>query len=92
MQNWERLIHFSVGLLIGAGGVGYRDEYYASDVSARGAFVLEPWTEVHVNVATFFRISGGVSYRWVTGANSPAAADSKLSGVAGILTLRFGSF
>ncbi len=92
VQNWQRLVHFSVGVLIGAGGVGYRDEHYTSDVDMRGAFVLEPWAEVHLNVVTFFRVSGGVSYRWVTGANSPAASDSKLSGVAGILTLRFGSF
>jgi hypothetical protein len=92
ITNWERLVHFSVGVLIGGGGIGYRDEYYTSDISTKGVFVLEPWTEIHLNVVTFFRISGGVSYRWVTGADSPAASDSRLSGVSGVLTFRFGSF
>lgn len=92
VQNWERLIHFSVGLLIGAGGVGHRGTYNEGDINGKAVFVMEPWAEVHLNVATFFRISGGASYRWVTGANHPAASDSRLSGVSGILTLRFGSF
>jgi hypothetical protein len=92
VRNWQRLIHFSVGLLIGGGGVGYRTEHYTRDWDTRAFFVMEPWTEIHVNVATFFRMSGGVSYRFVIGADSPVASDSQLSGVSGILTFRFGSF
>jgi hypothetical protein len=91
MQS-ERLVHFSVGVLIGGGGVGYRDEYNATYGDSRGFFVMEPWGEVHLNIVRFFRISAGASYRWVTGADSPVASDSRLSGVAGILTFRFGSF
>jgi hypothetical protein len=92
VRNWDKLVHYSVGLLIGGGGVGHRGEYNSGDVDSRGFFVMEPWAEAHVNIVEFFRISGGISYRWVTGADSPVASDGELSGVAGVLTLRFGSF
>jgi hypothetical protein len=88
----EKLIHWSVGVLVGGGGVGHRGEYNTGDIDTKGFFVMEPWAEVHLNVVEFFRISAGASYRWVTGADSPVASDSKLCGVSGILTLRFGSF
>lgn len=92
VHNWQKLLHYSLGLLVGGGGVGWRGEYNSGEVDMRGFFVMEPWAEAHVNIVEFFRISGGISYRWVTGADSPVASDGKLSGVAGVLTLRFGSF
>ena len=91
VHQWDKLMHLSVGLLIGGGGVGYRWEEGSSGQS-RGFFTMEPWVNGNLNVTHFFRISVGVSYRWVTGSDSPAASDADLSGVAGILLLRFGSF
>jgi len=92
VHQWDRLMHLSFGLLIGGGAVGCRTANGSNSGDAQSFFTLEPWVNGNLNVTDFFRISAGVSYRWVTGANSPAASDSDLSGVAGILLLRFGSF
>ncbi len=92
IHQWERLVHTSFGLLIGGGEVRNRRANGSNSGNSKGFFTLEPWLNVNLNVTTFFRISPGISYRWVTGANSSAASDSDLSGVSGILLLRFGSF
>ncbi len=92
IHQWTKLLHSSFGVLIGAGGVGTRLENGSNSGDSKSFFTMEPWVNGNLNVTDFFRISAGVSYRWVTGANSPAASDGDLSGVAGILLLRFGSF
>ncbi len=92
IHQWDKLMHLSFGLLVGGGGVGTRSSSGSNSGDSKGFFTMEPWVNGNINVTDFFRISAGVSYRWVTGANSPAASDSNLSGVAGILILRFGSF
>ena len=92
VHNWDKLMHWSVGLLVGGGGVGYKNENGSSGQYSKGFFTMEPWVNANMNVTHFFRISIGVSYRWVTGSDSPAASNADLSGVAGILLLRFGSF
>jgi len=92
IHHWDRLMHLSFGLLIGGGGVGSRSSNGSNDGDSKAFFTMEPWVHGNLNVTASFQISAGVSYLWVTGANSPAASDSQLSGVAGILLLRFGSF
>ncbi len=92
IHQWKRLLHLSAGLLIGGGEVHNRSANGSNSGRARGFFTLEPWIHGNLNVTSFFRISPGVSYRWVTGAKSSVARDSDLSGVTGVLLLRFGSF
>jgi hypothetical protein len=92
VHQWDKLLHLSFGLLIGGGEVGCRQANGSNSGDSQSFFTMEPWVNGNLNVTGFFRISVGISYRWVTGANSPAASDSDLSGVAGILLLRFGSF
>lgn len=92
VHQWDRLMHLSFGLLTGGGGVGFRHSNGSTSGESKSFFTMEPWVNGTVNVTDFFQISAGVSYRWVTGGDSPAATDSDLSGVAGVLLLRFGSF
>ena len=90
----DRLIHFSVMTLIGAGGLGWRDESIRGGMNSDGDafFILEPAAQVNLNVTKYFRLSAGVSYRYVSGVDSPAATNADLSGPSGVLTFRFGKF
>ncbi|OGU66848.1 MAG: hypothetical protein A3C56_12565 [Ignavibacteria bacterium RIFCSPHIGHO2_02_FULL_56_12] len=97
VHDWDRLIHVSVMLLIGGGGVGYQ----ASVDDPRGSnydhpmdevFVLEPAVEAHLNVTEFFRLSAGVAYRYVNGVTTPTTSNASLSGGSAVMTFRFGEF
>ena len=74
----DNLIHFTVGTLIGGGGVnyGYRydwSNYNYNDVgNASACFVLEPNAGLELNITEFFRVDAGASYRLVRRTNLPA--------------------
>lgn len=101
IANSDELIHYSVHSLIGAGVVGTRgvdwddlswdfDDHW--DSSHHRFFVIEPGANIDLNVATWFRVSVGASYRFVGGVSSDASTREDLSGPSGMLTLRFGAF
>ena len=89
-----KLIHYSIMTLIGAGGVSWRDNevHTGFNIESNTFFIVEPGINVTLNVTDFFRISGGVSYRIVSGTNSSAASDSDVSGPLGVITFHFGKF
>jgi hypothetical protein len=89
------LVHLSLGLLIGAGSIGFKDnadDMFDNHRTMESFFVLEPSAHANLNVTRFFRIAGGVSYRYVTGLNSPLSTNTDLSGLSAVLTLKFGKF
>ena len=91
----NNLLHLSVGLLIGGGGVGYKDEEndsFNSHHQMRGFFILEPAANINLNVTHFFRIATGVSYRYVSGLTSTLSTNADISGPSGVFTLKFGKF
>ncbi len=89
----DEVIHLSVGALIGAGNVGYKNqEMFSMNRSMDNFFVLEPNIQINLNVTQFFRISAGANYRWVTGVRNDITSDADLSGPSGMLILRFGMF
>jgi hypothetical protein len=84
-----------MGLLIGGGGVSYKDEtedMFDHRRNADAFFVLEPSVHANLNVTKFFRIAAGVSYRYVTGLSSNISTNADLSGPTAMLTLKFGEF
>ena len=92
------LIHYNVSTLIGAGGVNYS---YIENASwpyndnfgdATSCFVFEPSAGAALNVARFFRIDAGASYRLVRGTDLVGISDSQLSDFAVNLTFKFGKF
>lgn len=96
----DELIHFSVYTLIGAGGITYRssiwdndDSYWDNwDAPSDAFFVFEPAANVELNVARFFRINAGVTYRFISGARLDDLRNSDLAGVSATLNLKFGVF
>lgn len=83
--NPDALVHFTIHSLLGFGGlelVGVGQESF---------FTFEPGAGVELNVARFFKVNAGVSYRLVSGANRVAGiSDTLLSGFTGEVALMFG--
>ncbi len=90
----DRLVHLSFGLLVGGGGVRYKDENTMEDHrSMDGFFVAEPSLTIDLNITRFFRLGAGASYRYVNGiSSSGVTSDADLSGPSAMLILKFGKF
>jgi hypothetical protein len=93
----DRLVHASVNLLIGAGGVSYREDYWDIDehgifIEEDAFFVMEPGLDLELNVTNFFRVNAGISYRYIQGVDSRGLDDSDMSGVAATFGFKFGKF
>ena len=96
--NPNDLVHFSVGTLIGAGGILFNDrsrgsEYWDErerDVNA--FFIAEPAVNVDLSVTTFLKTSLGASYRLVSGLKSDVSNNAELSGFSVMLSIRVGKF
>ncbi len=99
----NRLVHYSMYMLIGGGGISntifdevgedYENHHhYNHDIENDEIWVIEPALNVTLNVTSFFRISAGAGYRYVTGANLTGTSNSDLSNTAFNLTFRFGKF
>jgi hypothetical protein len=89
------LIHLSMELLIGAGGIGFKNDVDAivdHHPIMESFFVLEPSVHANLNVTRFFRIAGGVSYRYINGVKSPVSTNTDMTGLSGVFTLMFGKF
>ncbi|GJQ63314.1 MAG: hypothetical protein SCALA702_23670 [Melioribacteraceae bacterium] len=90
----NRLIHYNVKMLIGAGGAGYslRDDFNATDTKQTAVFVMEIDANIEMNVTEYMRICLGAAYRHVGGNDLEGLADSDLAGPSGVVTFKFGSF
>jgi len=89
------LLHLSVGLLVGAGGIGYRHEdndVFNASHKNNSFFVLEPSVNANLNVTHSFRIAAGISYRYVSGLKSLVSTNADLSEPSAILIFKFGKF
>ncbi|NOX17646.1 MAG: hypothetical protein GXO87_05115 [Chlorobi bacterium] len=98
--NSNKLSHFTVYSLFGAGGYNYRNKYKDYDRNNVSAmhdsetfFVIEPAANLEINFTKFFRMSLGVGYRFVTGTTGGGfISDSDLSGFSGTIAFKFGRF
>jgi len=88
----DELVHFSLGALIGAGGVVWNPQGQSGKQDDDAFFIAEPELDVVLNVTTFMRAALGVSYRFVQGVELFDLRDRDVSGLAGVVALKFGSF
>lgn len=92
----QKLVHFSAGTLIGAGGVaiveGNRTDSDRDSVDETAFFVARPFAGVSLNVTDFFQLFGSAAYRLTVGASLDNYEDASLSGAEFGIGLRFGSF
>lgn len=102
----RQAVHFTVPVLVGAGGAWYTQEYprnpgLQNDKSLRDSrtissafFVIEPGINLELNVTRFFRTAISAQYRIVSSLDSDFTRFSadELSGWHFGLTFKFGSF
>ncbi len=92
VNRTARLVHFSVQTLIGSGEVRYRDRDLPLERTRDSYFVVQPGANVNLNVTNWFRLTGGVLYRQVSGVTLDGTSSADLSGASSYLMLRFGRF
>ena len=84
----HRAIHFTSHLLAGAAFIGEQNVLPGGgqySISSRGAFALEPGAGIEINLTKWFRINGGVSYRWLV-------SEANYSAPTATISLKFGKF
>jgi hypothetical protein len=86
INSSDKLIHFTVYLLIGGGGLS------GLALNEESVFVLEPAINGELNVTDYFRFHAGAGFRWVSGVDSPGVESSDLSSFYAQITLKFGTF
>jgi hypothetical protein len=90
-----RLVHGSVGTLVGGGGITYqrfRPEAMKQDLATTSVFVLDPVVGVEVNVTTFMRFAVQGGYRVVRGVSMAGLDNGDASGFNVGGALKFGGF
>ncbi|MCK4662238.1 MAG: hypothetical protein KAT68_05195 [Bacteroidales bacterium] len=66
----HKLIHWGVNTIIGGGGISIYEKEFNVDYNSYhrdNVFVLLPRIEAEVNMASWFKIRGGIGYRFVYG-------------------------
>ena len=87
-------IHYTAMLLLGGGSVSYKDDPPAGEYnySDDQFFVAEPGINIEFALSKFLRLDAGGSYRLVSKVFFGDLSSRELSGFAGNITLKFGSF
>ncbi len=93
INRTKKLVHFSIHTLIGGGEVEFREKSRSFEITNGDViFAMEPGISVLLNVAQFFRIGAGASYRFIGGVNLDGLSNSDISGFSAVLTAKFGKF
>ncbi len=94
IQNSDQLVHYNISALIGGGGVNYRERNGGEmgDHFSETFFIVEPGANAEFNIAKFFRINLGVSYRILSNVEFDKFDQNDLGGVSGNVTFKFGNF
>ena len=83
----DKLVHATVNVMIGGGGISP-----LTGEPADAVFVLQPQGSVDLNVTSFFRMSFGGGYRYVSGVDYPGLRNAMFSSAFGALVFKFGKF
>lgn len=97
----NRLLHLTVPVMFGAGWLGYVEDWSRDNqgsvlgddlVDDQVIWVFEPGLSAELNVATFFRVNAGVSYRLTQDLDLVNTPSGAFRGMNYSLTLKFGRF
>ena len=89
----DRILHLHTDVLVGGGSIE-QDFEGENDFTATESnfFVFEPGAHLEINIAPFLRATGGLTYRLVSGSDTPGITDSDLSSMSLAVSLKFGYF
>lgn len=92
----DKLVHGSIGTLLGGGDVAYRQLRYLERedpvVENDVVFAAEPVISLELNITRVFHLSVGAGYRYVGSVNLTGLRREDLSGFTGSVILKFGKF
>lgn len=88
----NRLVHVTLDVLIGGGGISPRDDVYRYDFDEDAFFILEPSVNFELNVSSKIRFAFGGGYRITSGVEYFDLDDEDIGGTAINLMLKFGKF
>lgn len=88
----QRVIHVGIPMLLGAGGFGTRDDDFNTYENGDACWVFEPGLNIDINIARFFKIGLGGSYRLVSNSIADNHDLDKLSGANANLSFKLGWF
>jgi hypothetical protein len=97
------LVHFTVPVLIGVGGVSQKPEGYVAFEPGEdpvvseprisdGFLIIEPGINAELNIFKFMRLTAGASYRMISDVQIPGMQQQALQGISGHIGLRIGWF
>lgn len=89
--NPDDVVHYSIYALFAGGRIeadNWRDDYQFKD----DFYSILPRANVEVNVTSWFRVNGGVGYRFAQDVDIVGLDNHDLSGLQTTLTLKFGKF
>jgi hypothetical protein len=89
----NRLVHVTLDVLIGGGGLSQRDDVYHDYYYDEDAFfIMEPSVNFELNVSRKIRFAFGGGYRITSGVEYFDLDDEDIGGTAINLMLKFGKF
>ncbi|MEQ9438920.1 MAG: hypothetical protein RIG62_07710 [Cyclobacteriaceae bacterium] len=90
----DRMLHLTTHMLVGGGGISQdlEGEPDLTEGTHSNFFVFEPGVGVELNITDFFRLNGGLTYRLISGSDTPGIQDKDLSSMAVFLNFKFGYF
>lgn len=92
IRHSDRVMHWTFHTLIGGGQARLIEDVSDEEIEKTKFFVFEPSVNMDFNINRWFRIGIGASYRTVFGVDSDLISNSDLSGLSGLIVLKFGSF
>lgn len=101
IYNSDAVVHFTGGFLVGGGGISFRegnwydhefDNSYDNRFGNDVYLVIEPQISVELNLTSWFRLTGGGSYRFISSADYHGLTNSDLAGPSGTIMFKFGKF
>lgn len=85
-------VHPAVSCQIGWGGITLANPNTQETYNNDNVFVITPTVECELNFFSFFRLSVGANYRFVTGVNTDNLTNWDMSGPGVFLAFKFGGF
>ena len=98
IRNSNKLLHYSLSALLGAGSTGVDEHPYDEngdiehDHDSDTDFVFEPSVTGMININQWFRLGIGLSYLFSSGMNTSEVDSADFGGPAATLMLKFGRF
>jgi hypothetical protein len=92
LHESDALIHWSASLLVGGGGIDYKNHGGVSPINSTSFFVAEPSVGINLNISEHFTVGAGASYRALSNFSTSIADSKDLEGGSVYLVAKFGKF